>query len=83
MGRIIRSLLRGRLQDTVELILHRYLFLRMRPWVKEYVSYVERLEEGLYDKGTLDVDALRRKEIPKLPCFRESPAGEEAIAVSR
>ena len=69
-SRILSRFLSGRWKEVVELILHRRLFLRLRPHIEEYENYLRELEEGLYKDESLDIEALRKKEIVKLPCYR-------------
>jgi hypothetical protein len=68
-GRMLRNALLLRWQEVVRLILHRRLFLRLRPLMRTYVGAVEKLERGLYRGGVLDEIALRGKQIPRHPCF--------------
>ena len=69
-NRILNRIVRGKWKDVAELILHRRLFMRLRPYVEEYEKSLMGLEEGVYKGDTLDIESLQKKEIPRHFCFR-------------
>ena len=81
--RILRSLIRGKWRDAVELFVHRRFCLHLRPSVEKYIKYLQELEQGLYRGNILDVEALRRREIPKLESFRDDDRLAERGVASR
>jgi anaerobic magnesium-protoporphyrin IX monomethyl ester cyclase len=64
-GRIADSLRRKRYQDAKEKLAHRYMWWTISRGVREYIPFLEELEEGVYDeadrlKQDVLIDRVRR-----------------------
>ena len=60
--RVLHALRRGKSQDAKEKITHRYMWWTIAKGLREYIPFLEELEDGLYDAvDTLQVDRLARR----------------------
>jgi len=61
-GEIFRAFRRGKYADTREKLAHWYMWRMIEPGLREYIPFLEELEEGLYDAdGTLQQDHLIKR----------------------
>ncbi len=59
---VLGALKRGKFTDAKWKLLHRYLWRDIEPGPREYVSFLEKLEDGLYDsEGRLREELLIRR----------------------
>jgi radical SAM superfamily enzyme YgiQ (UPF0313 family) len=83
-ARILDALKRRKYADAKEKITHHYMWSTIAPGMREYLPFLEELEDGLYDAGdNLQVDRLiRRVQEDGRWTFKEGNRAIETLGLS-